>query len=380
MLGLTEEHKIFKKTVANFVDKEIRPYVLQWEEQGYTPKSLWKKCGELGLLGINYPTEYGGMQADYTYSSILLQELGKCGSCGVALGLTVQTDMATPALAKHGNDYLKQNYLKKAIAGEMVASIAVSEPDHGSDVAAIKTNATRKGDNWVINGTKTFITNGTQADFITLLARTNPRPGYMGLSLFIVPTNTPGFSRGKTLKKTCYPSSDTAELIFQNVELPNSHLIGEEGKGFIYQMEQFQIERLGGCLLALGALKRCYELTKRYITERQAFGMPLAKMQTIRHKMAQMVSEIKMVENSANICVYQLNKGIDITKDVSMLKLIAAQTQQRQMEECVQIHGGWGLMAEYEVARYFRDSKLTSIGGGTNEIMKEIICKAEGLD
>ncbi|MBT3982727.1 MAG: acyl-CoA dehydrogenase [Bacteriovoracaceae bacterium] len=380
MLGLTEEHKIFKKTVADFVKNEIRPYVETWEEEGKTPRSLWKKCGELGFLGINYPEEYGGMNADYNFTVIFHQEMGKCDSCGTALGISVQTDMATPALVKHGNEFLKETYLKPAISGDMICSIAVSEPDHGSDVAAIETRARKEGADWIINGAKTFITNGTQADWITLLARTSDAPGYQGLSLFVVPTNIPGYSTGRVLKKTCYNSSDTAEIIFEDVRVSEDHLIGKEGMGFVYQMEQFQKERLAGCVLALGAMKRCYELTKRYITERKAFGKPLFKLQTISHKMAQMISEIKLIENSVFACAMKANAGIDFTKDVSMLKLITAQSQMRVMEECVQIHGGWGLMHEYPVARYFRDAKLTGIGGGTNEIMKEIIAKMEGLE
>ena len=380
MLSLSNEHKIFQKTVKDFIDKEIRPHVVDWEVEGRTPRTIWKKMGELGFLGLNYSEKYGGMNVDHTYTAILHQEMGKCGSWGVALGICVQTDMATPALAKHGNDFLKETFLVPAIRGDMICAIAVTEPDHGSDVAAIETKAVKQGNKWIINGRKTFITNGIQADFVTALVRTNDRPGYMGLSLFIVPTNLPGFSRGNPLKKTCYLSSDTAEIVFENVEVGENHIIGAEGKGFIYQMEQFQIERLGACLLSLGGMNRMYELTKQYAFERKAFGKTLMSLQTVRHKLAQMIAEIKLIENSVGACVTALNSGVDITKDVSMLKLICAQIQQKLAEECVQIHGGWGLMQEYEIARYFRDSKLLGIGGGTNEIMKEIICKMEGLE
>jgi citronellyl-CoA dehydrogenase len=380
MLGLSEEHKIFKKTVKDFVEKEIRPYVLEWEEAGRTPREIWKRCGELGFLGIRYPEEYGGMNVDFTYTSIFFQELAKCGSSGVALGISAQAEMATPAIGSFGSEFLKKTYLAPAIAGDMICSIAVTEPDHGSDVAAIETRAVKKGNSWVINGKKTYITNGTQADFVTLLARTNDEPGYRGLSLFVVPTNLPGFSKGKPLKKTCYPSSDTAELTFENVEVSNEHIIGQEGQGFTYQMKQFQYERLVGCMLGMGGIKRSYELTKQFIRERHAFGKPLANMQTIRHKMAQMAAEMNLVDNSLRAIVILADMGIDFTKQVTMLKLTQAQIQQRVLEECVQIHGGAGLMTEYEVARYFRDAKLMSIGGGTNEIMKEIISKMEGLE
>jgi citronellyl-CoA dehydrogenase len=380
MIQLTDEQKLFKKTVKDFVEKEIRPYVEEWEEAGVTARSLWKKCGTLGFFGVRYPEAVGGMNGDFTYSSILFQELAKCGSAGVALGLSVQAEMATPAIADQGSDYLKKTYLIPAIQGDMICAIGVSEPDHGSDVAAIETRATKQGSNWVIQGRKTYITNGTQADFITLLARTNDKPGYAGLSLFVAPTHLPGFSRGKILKKTCYLASDTAEIVFDNYVLPEQNLIGQEGRGFLYQMKQFQFERLVACHLGLGVMKRAYELTKRFIHERIAFGQPLVKMQTIRHKMAQICADIELIENSVDACVQLANQGVDFTKQVSMLKLSMAQTQQRVLEECVQIHGGAGLMCEYEVARYFRDSKLAGIGGGTNEIMKEIIAKMEGME
>ena len=379
-MKFTEEHKMFKKTVQDFVTKEIRPHVLEWEHEGCTPREVWRKCGEMGFLGIIYPEALGGQGLDLSYSTIFLSELAKCGSCGVALGISVQTDMATPAIAKHGNMFLKKNFLMPAIKGEQICSIAVSEPDHGSDVAGIETKAVKVGDKWRITGRKTFITNGTQSDWLCCLVRTNDRPGYGGLSLFVIPADAPGYSRGKTLKKVLYPSSDTAEIILDNVELSNDYLIGDEGKGFYYQMEQFQLERLAACAMAWGAMKHVWELTKRYISERQAFGRPLYKMQTISHKMVQMLSEIKLIENSLFSCVARANGGVDITKDVSLLKLSAAQMQQKVMDECVQIHGGWGLMEEYEVARYFRDSKLTAIGGGTNEIMKEIVAKMEGWE
>ncbi|MBI2520840.1 MAG: acyl-CoA dehydrogenase family protein [Bdellovibrio sp.] len=380
MMPFNEEHKMFKKSVSTFVEKELRPHVEEWEAQGFTPRSVWKRCGELGFLGVTYSSDYGGANADHSYSYLLNHELGKCGSPGVALGLSVQCDMATPALAKHGSDFLKKTYLAPAISGDMICSIAVTEPGHGSDVAAIDTKAVKDGNDYVINGRKMFITNGTQADFLTLLARTTPGPGYQGMSLIVVPTKTPGVSTGKRLKKTCFPSSDTAEIILDNVRVPKEHLIGQEGKGFIYQMEQFQFERLAAVALAIGGLKRCYDLTKKYIFERQAFGQPLYKHQVTRHKMAQMLSEITLLETMSFKCIQMANHGIDFTKDVSMLKLITAQTQQRVTEECVQIHGGYGLMTEYEVARYFRDGKLLGIGGGSNEIMKEIICKMEGME
>ncbi len=380
LLEFTEEHNMFRETVRRFVEKEVRPYVEEWEREGRTPRELWRKCGKSGFFGLHYPPELGGMGGDFTYTLIFHEEMGACGSAGTALGLAVQSDMATPALAKYGSDELRARYLVPAIKGEFITSIAVSEPGHGSDVAAIETRAAREGDEWVLNGRKTFVTNGTQSDFLVLLARTFDAPGFKGLSLFVVPTDCPGLDRGRPLRKTCYHSSDTAEIALENVRIPAGNLIGEEGHGFYYQMEQFQIERLAGAAMGLGGMKRAWDLTYKYVHEREAFGAPLAKMQVVRHKLAQTAAEIRAIEALAHRCVALANRGNDITEDVSILKLLTAETIQRVSEECVQLHGGNGLMEEYEVARIFRDAKLMGIGGGTNEIMREIICKCRGLE
>ena len=232
---LNEEQERFKETVTSFVNKEIKPNVLEWESLGYTPRKLWKRCGDLGFLGIVYPEEYGGIQADYIYNFIWAQEMAKCGSLGVALGLTVQTDMATPALSQYGSSYLKENFLKPAIKGDYICSIAISEPDCGSDVASIKTKAEKSGDDYILNGQKMFITNGTQADFLTVLAKTSAVKKYQGFSLFVVPSTLEGFTKSKSLPKICYPSSDTAVISFENLRLPSKYLIGDEGSGFYYQ-------------------------------------------------------------------------------------------------------------------------------------------------
>lgn len=374
---LNEEQSLFRDSIRKFVDSEIRPYVLDWESSELTPREIWKKCGELGYLGAAYPEKWGGLNADKTFSFIWASEIAKCGSLGVAMGLTVQSDMATPALARFGSDYLRDLYLKPAISGDVICSIAVSEPGCGSDVAAMQTRARRSGDEWVLNGRKMFITNGTQADFLTLLAKTDETKGHHGFSLFIVPCDTKGLDRGKKLKKTCFQSSDTAEIYLDDVRIPASHLIGEEGEGFIYQMQQFQDERLIGSALSIGAMEHCYELTRRYATEREVFGKQLDRWQVTRHKFAQMASELTMLKCMAGQCLDWFHPKRDYTREISMLKLMSAQIQQRVLDECVQIYGGYGLMSEYEVARYFRDSKLMAIGAGTNEVMKEIIAKTE---
>jgi citronellyl-CoA dehydrogenase len=379
LLHFTEEHELFRQSVRKFIEKEIRPHAEQWERDGITPRSVWKKCGELGFLGISYPESVGGMGAEFAFNYIFAEEMGRCGSPGVATGLAVQTDMATPALAEHGNAFLKESFLKPAIRGDMICSIAVTEPGCGSDVAGLTTTATRDGDSYVIRGRKTFITNGTQADFLTLLARTSTGQGHHHYSLIVVPTQSKGFSVGKVLRKISHPSSDTAEIVLDNVRVPCSHLIGEEGEGFIYQMRQFQYERLAGIGNAIGMMKRGYELTKQYVSERETFGMPLIKRQVIQHKLAEIYAEIVLIETLAHKCVMLANERKDFSKDVTVLKLMGARAKMRTLEECVQMHGGYGLMQEYEVSRLFRDSKLTTIGGGASEIMLEILAKMEGL-
>lgn len=377
LLTYSQEHEIFRTQVKNFVEKEVRPHVEKWEHEGKTDPLLWKRCGEMGFLGITYPESLGGMEVDGFFSQIFIEEMSKCGSSGVILGLIVQTHMATPALVDHGSDFLKEKYLLPAIQGEKICAIAVTEPNCGSDVAGLETRAVLQGDHYLLNGSKMFITNGLQADFLTLLARTSDKPGYSSYSLFVVPTNLAGVKTARALKKTCYLSSDTAEINLENVKLPKEYLIGIEGKGFKYQMEQFQHERLAIIIMMVGTMKRAYELTKKYVTERTAFGKLLVEHQVTRHKLAQILAEITLVESATYQCVEMANRKEDFTKEVSMLKLTGAQIQQRVLEECVQIHGGYGLMQEYEVARYFRDSKLSSIGGGSSEIMKEIISKIE---
>jgi len=372
----SEEHLLFRRQVRSFIDKEIRPFVETWEENELTPKDIWKRCGELGFLGAGYPEEVGGSGGDQRFAQIFCEEMGGCGSSGVCLGIMVQTHMATPILFLEGSDYIKENYLKPALRGEMLTSIAVTEPDCGSDVAGLRTKAVKDGKFFKLNGSKMFVTNGTQSDFLTLLARTSDEEGYNSFSLFVVPTNLRGIDR-KKLKKTCYPSSDTALITFSDVLVPEENLIGEEGKGFQYQMKQFQHERLAACHMMVGTMKRAYKITKKYTKERNAFGKILCDHQVTRHKLAQMHAEITMIESLAIHCTDMALRGEDFTKAVTMLKLVGGQLQQKVMAECVQIHGGYGLMQEFEVARYFRDSKLATIGGGSNEVMKEIISKME---
>ncbi len=381
MPRFTAEHEIFRRTVREFVEKEINPHADEWEEAGTFPAhELFKKAAALGLLGVEYDPEYGGGGADHWYTVILGEELGRADCGGVPMAITVQTDMATPALAKYGSHELKKRYLEPALKGEMVASIAVTEPDAGSDVASIKTFARRDGDEYVINGSKIFITNGTQADFLTLLARTSPEGGYRGMSLIIVPTDRPGFRVARKLRKLGNHSSDTAELVLEDVRVPVTNRIGEEGQGFYLQMEQFQKERLIAVYTALGGMRRAIERTVAYLRERKAFGGPLLAMQYIQYTLAELIVEIESLRHLAYAAAEGIVNGEDVTRLATMAKFKAGRLVRRVADTCLQFHGGIGYMEEMWTARYFRDSRLLGIGGGADEVMLRVLTRTEGLE
>lgn len=378
-LYFTKDHQLVRNAVADFIKREINPNVDAWEEAGLIPlHDVFKKMGELGFLGIRYDTKYGGEGLDYWYELVFLEEIAKIQAGGVALAMMVQTNMATPAIYDFGSQYLKETYLEPALKGRMVAAIAVTEPDAGSDVAALKTRAEKQGDHYLLNGSKTYITNGTQADFLTLLARTSDEPGYHCFSLFVVPTNIEGFHVSKKLDKLGMRSSDTAELFFDNMKIPAENLIGKEGEGFIQQMMQFQHERFSALPLAYGTAEMIIKETVEYLKQRIVFGKPLIKKQVIRHSLAQWVSEIQAVKQLTYHIVRLKMAGQDVSKEVSMGKLLAAQLVQKVADGCLQYYGGLGFINEMRISRFFRDSKLISIGGGADEVMKDIIAKLEG--
>jgi citronellyl-CoA dehydrogenase len=378
-LYFTKDHQLVRKAVADFIKKEINPNVDEWEDKGLIPlHEVFGKMGELGFLGIRYDTKYGGEGLDYWYELVFLEEISKIRSGGVALAMMVQTNMATPAIYDFGSEYLKQTYLTPALKGKMVAAIAVTESDAGSDVAALKTFAQKQGDHYILNGSKTYITNGTQSDFLTLLARTSDDPGYHSFSLFVVPTDIQGFSVSKKLDKLGMRSSDTAELFFDNMKIPAENLIGKEGEGFIQQMMQFQYERFSALPLAYGTAEMILKETIAYLRERIVFGKPLIKQQVIRHNLAQWSSEILSLKQLTYHIVRMKTAGQDVSKEVSMGKLLAAQVVQKVADGCLQYYGGSGFINEMPISRFFRDSKLISVGGGADEVMKEIIAKLSG--
>ncbi len=376
----TEEHEMFRQTVRSFVEKEINPYADEWEEAGIFPAhQLFKKMGTLGFLGLNYPEEYGGANADYWYTVVFAEELARANCGGVPMGIVVHTDMCTPALAMHGSDELKKKFLEPAIRGDMVGAIAVTEPDAGSDVASIRTRAEKDGDDYIINGSKIFITNGTQADWLCLLARTSNEPGFRGMSLIIVPTNSPGFSVGRKLRKLGNNSSDTGELFFDHVRVPQCNRIGPEGMGFILQMQQFQKERLIGSIMAHAGSEKTVRDTIAYTSERKAFGRPLIENQWIYFKLAELLSEIEALKQLNYHCARLLMDGQDFTLQASMAKLKAGRLSREVNDTCLQFYGGMGYMEESLITRRYRDGRLLSIGGGADEVMLGIIAKYEGF-
>lgn len=375
-MKFTQEHDELRRTARQFVEKELNPFIDTWEAEGAFPAhEVFKKLGNLGLLGICKPTEFGGLGLDYSYNLVLAEELGRAGCGGVPLAIGVQTDMATPALARFGSDELRREFLAPAIAGDFVAAIAVSEPHAGSDVAAIKTTATKDGDDYVINGTKMWITNSTQADFFCLLANTSDGKPHFNKSLIIVPAKTPGISFSKKLNKLGMRSSDTAQVFFDNVRVPQRFRIGAEGMGFMMQMMQFQEERLWGAVNSLGGMQTCIDATIEYCRERSTFGQPLIDNQSVHFRMAELQTEVELLRALiAQACEAHIG-GQDVTMLASMAKLKAGRLMREVTDSCLQYWGGMGFMWDNPVSRAYRDGRLASIGGGADEIMLGIICK-----
>lgn len=378
MLTFTEEHEMFRSTVRSFVETEMNPHVDQWEAQGGFPaRELFEKMGSLGLLGLEYEVEDGGGGADHIYTLILCEELGRCDAMGVPMAVGVQTDMATPSLAKFGSRELKDTYLRPAIAGTAVAAVGVTEPDAGSDVAGIRTRATPDGDQLVINGAKLYITNGTQADWVCLLARTSDEGGYRGVSQVIVPTDAEGFGISRKLDKLGMRGSDTAELTFEDVRVPASNIIGAPGRGFQQQMAQFQNERLAAAYQTVGAMEMALERTRAYLKERMAFGAPLIANQHIQFELADLSAEVELIRSLNYRAAASMMAGEDVTRLATIAKLKSARALRKVADVCLQFHGGIGYMEETWTARFFRDSRLWSIGGGADEIMLRTIAKLD---
>ena len=375
----TDEHQIFRKTLRDLFEREIEPYVDAWEAARTFPAhELFPKLGALGLLGLEYETAYGGMGADHSFTVVAGEEMGRISCGGIPMAMAVQMSMATPALARYGSDELKAKYLAPSIRGELVASIAVTEPDAGSDVAGIRTRAVRDGDEWVINGAKLYITTGTQADWLCLLARTSDEPGYRGMSLIVVPTGTDGVVVSRKLEKLGMWSSDTAELSFSDVRVPVSNTIGEIGRGFQQQMVQFQAERLITMYKQVGAIEQALGRTRGYLLERQAFGKPLMANQHLQFALAELSARHDMLRHYARAAADAVLRGEDATRFATIGKLMGSRLQREVADAAVQFHGGIGYMAEHWASRFYRDTRLDSIGAGADEVMLRILARMDG--
>jgi citronellyl-CoA dehydrogenase len=377
----TPEHEQFRKTVRDFVEKEINPHCDEWEAAGIFPAhELFPKLAAIGGLGLEYDEEYGGQGADHSYTVVLAEELGRADCAGVPMAIAVQASMATPALARYGSHDLKKTYLEPALRGEMVCSVAVSEPGAGSDVAGIRTRAVRDGDDWVINGSKMWITNGTQADWLCLLARTSDEGGYQGMSLIVVPTSTPGFSVGRKIEKMGNRSSDTAELVFEDLRVPVSNTIGEIGRGFQQQMSQFQDERMIGAYMGVSGARRAIDRTIDYLRMREAFGKPLLANQHLKYRLAELIADTDVIHEYCLAAADRMVAGENVTRMATIAKLKVGRLVREVADVAVQYHGGMGYAEEMWVARYFRDARLVSIGGGADEVMLRVIAMLEGMD
>ncbi|MEC9344692.1 MAG: acyl-CoA dehydrogenase family protein [Pseudomonadota bacterium] len=373
----THEHHEIQRSAKKLIEEEINPYVDQWEAEGLFPAhEVFKKFGDMGFLGIHKPAEYGGLGLDYSYNLAFAEALGSINCGGVPMAIGVQTDMATPALARFGSDELRRDWLAPAIAGDMVSCIGVSEPGAGSDVASLKSWARKDGGDYVINGQKMWITNSFQADFMVMLCNTDPDQAvHRNKSLIVVPMDTPGVTRAKKLDKMGMHSSDTGLIFFEDVRVPQRHLIGDENKGFSYQMMQFQEERMWAVASGIAGLQKAIDQTIEYTSQRMVFGKPLLDNQVIHFRMAELQTEVELLRSLMDRCIERYIAGEDVTKLASMGKLKIGRLKREVYDSCLQYYGGMGFMNETPISRMYRDGRLSSIGGGADEVMLSIICK-----
>jgi long-chain-acyl-CoA dehydrogenase len=374
----TDEHRMFRDAFRRFVEKEIAPHHEQWEKDGIVPRELWCRAGENGFLGTQVPEDYGGGGVnDFRYNTIITEELIRVGASGVGFGL--HNDITIPYILHYGSEDQKRRYLPKMVSGEVISAIAMTEPNTGSDLAGVRTTAIRQNGHYVVNGQKTFITNGINGDLVITVAKTNPEERHSGISLILIERDMPGFERGRNLDKIGLKAQDTAELFFTNVEVPAGNLLGEEGHGFYYLMQELPQERLSIAIGAMAACEAALEWTIDYCKERQAFGRPIGTFQNSRFKLAEMKTEITIGRVFVDRCIMELNEGNLSTETASMAKWWTTELQKRVVDQCLQLHGGYGYMMEYPIAKAYLDTRVQTIYGGTTEIMKEIIGRAMGF-
>lgn len=370
----TEEHELFRKSFRDFLQQEVVPHIEKWEETGTIDRFIWKKFGDMGYFGLNYPEKYGGLDLDIFYTVIFLEELQKINSGGFAAAMWAHAYLAMTHVSKEGDERIKEEYLAPSIAGDKIGCLCITEPFGGSDVAGMRTTAVKKGDKYIINGSKTFITNGVYSDYLVVAAKTSPELKSKGMSIFIMDRDTPGISATK-LNKLGWRASDTAEIAFDNVEIPAENLMGEEGKGFPYIMQHFAFERLIMGINAHARSEFALEYALNYMSERMAFGKTIDKYQALRHSVAEMASEVEMCKEFNYSVAQRLGNGEYVVKEASMSKLISTKIADEVIYNCLQYLGGYGYMEDYPLARLSRDSRLGPIGGGTSEILREVIAK-----
>jgi len=369
----TEEHDMFRDAVRKFMQREIQPHHEQWEKDGQISREAWKKAGDAGILCTHLPVEYGGSGVDFRYSAIAIEEQGYVFASGP--GFSLHSDIVAPYILHYGSEQQKQTWLPQMAAGDVISAIAMTEPGAGSDLAGVRTTAVLDGDDYVINGSKTFITNGQLADLYIVVAKTDTSAGAKGVSLFLVEADRAGFQKGQNLNKVGMKAQDTSELFFDNVRVPKDNLLGQEDKGFIYLMQELPQERLSVALIAVAAARACYEATVEYVKERKAFGKPVAALQNTRFKLAEILTELEVTQTYVDRCLELHCEGNLSVEDAAACKLWATEAQCRIIDECVQLHGGYGYMWEYPVARAYADARVQRIYAGTSEIMKEIISR-----
>lgn len=370
---VTPDHELLRDQVAKFIAREVEPHGDEWEEQGFVPRDVLRRMGEAGLFGLMYELAYGGAEADALTNLVFAEALSQSTYAGFVITVLVHTDMASPHLHHAGNAAQKEKYLTRAVRGELITAVAITEPGAGSDVAGIRTTAKRDGDHWVLNGTKMFITNGVHADLYFVAAKTGP--GKREMSMFIVEKGTPGFTVGRALKKSGWLSSDTAELVFDNVRIPARNLLGEEGKGFYSVMKNFQTERIALAAMAVGHCQRALQLTLDHVRQRTAFGGPLWNQQAIRQRLAMLDAKTRAARQFMYHCGWRVTQGHDIVQDVSMLKALTGELVNEVVQTCQQFHGGMGYIRETAIERLWRDARVLAIGGGATEVMLEEAAK-----
>lgn len=369
----TEDHEIFRRTVRKFLEEEMAPHHEKWESQGYVDRDAWTRAGELGFLCMSMPEEFGGSEADRLYSAILMEETQKLNLTGLGFGL--HNEIVAPYINRYGSDEQKRKYLPKMATGELIGAIAMSEPGTGSDLQGVKTTALKDGNEIVVNGQKTFITNGWNADVVIVVAKTDPEKGAKGTSLVMVERGDEGFEKGRRLKKLGLKAQDTSELFFDNVRIPADRVLGEEGKGFVYLMQELAWERIQVAISAAAAMEAAVEMTVAYCKERQAFGQPLIEFQNTRFKLAEMKTIAQVARTFVDECLSKVLVNELDAETASMAKLWTSDMQNKVIDECLQLHGGYGFMWEYPIARMYADARVQRIYAGTNEIMKEIIAR-----